>query len=156
MVYARGRCHRPGGQSGLTLLEILVVILVIAVLAAIAIPRVMPSKRGAKEAALVADLHKLRTAITLFQAHTGTYPQTLTDLIAVTPPATGLDDQGDLVSIMPETYKGPYLVTPDGGLPHDPITGAADWLYVTTPPDVGRVCSAASGTTLDYVPYSDL
>ncbi len=143
-------------RTGLTLIEVLVVIVVIAVLAAIAIPRVMPSKRGAKEAALKADLQKLRTAVALFQAHTGAYPQVLPDVVSPVPPATGLDEQGSAVSIPPEAYQGPYLVAPGGGLVCDPITGAADWVYLTTPPDVGRVQSGAVGATLEQVPYSDL
>lgn len=152
----KGAVSRRRGSAGLTLIEILVVIVVIAVLAIIAIPRVVPSKRAAKEAALMADLRQLRTAIGLFHAHTGTYPAQLSDLVAVVPPANGLADDGSSLPVPAGSYKGPYLVTPDGGVTPDPITGAADWTYSTAPPAVGAVHSSAPGTTLDGTPYASL
>jgi len=132
----------------------MVVIAVIAVLAIIAIPRIMPSKRGAKEAALIADLNRLRGAISLFHAQTGVYPAQLSDLVAIVPPANGVDEAGNSISIPAGSYKGPYLVTPDGSIVRDPITGAADWNYVTAVPNVGTVHSSAPGTALDGTPYS--
>ncbi|MFQ6130686.1 MAG: prepilin-type N-terminal cleavage/methylation domain-containing protein [Armatimonadota bacterium] len=155
----RQRTRIPAPQrsaQGLTLIEILVVIVVVAVLAAIVIPRIMPSKRGAKESALKADLQRLRTAVAMFHAHTGTYPAQLSDIVAPTAPATGLDEDGNSAPIPTDSYQGPYLVTPDGGIVPDPITGAADWVYSTTPPNVGAVHSSAAGDSLDGSPYSTL
>lgn len=144
---------RRTAAQGFTLIEILLVVAVIAVLAVIVIPRVTPSLRESKESALKADLHQLRMAIELFHAHTGAYPATLDDLVTTTPPVAGVDELGQPRVITPSDYRGPY-VDPYEGVPHDPITGAPDWAYSTTPPTVGEVRSSANGSTVDGIPYS--
>ena len=103
--------------SGFTLVEVLIVILVIAVLAAIVIPRLLGAGRRAREASLRATLKELRDSVALFQGDCGVYPHSLSHIMATTRPS--YTNPGD--------YRGPYLTTPDGNLPIDPITGAADW-----------------------------
>lgn len=148
------RAALPVRARGFTLIEILLVIAVIAVLAVIVIPRVMPSLRESKEAALRAELHQIRMAIELFHAHTGAYPASLADLVVTTAPTVGLDDLGHPRSITAADYRGPY-VDPYEGVPHDPITGTGNWSYSTTAPTVGDVRSSATGQTIDGKPYSD-
>ena len=71
----------------------------------------------------------------------------------IDPPAQGVGQDGKtLADIEPADWQGPYLDTPNGNLPNDPITGNPDWVYdVTTP---GLVHSAGEGTGLDGTLYS--
>ena len=136
------------GSRGFTLIEMLIVIVVIAILALIVIPRLLGAGRKAKEATLKGDLHSLRNAIQQFEADLGDYPAALTDLVATTAPS-GTGGQG--LDLDPAGYQGPYLRTPDGGLPLDPFTQAADWTYDGP---TGAVHSASSLTALNGDAYS--
>ena len=139
------------GRKGFTLIEVLIVIVVIAILAAIVVPRLLGAGREAREASLRAHLQELRNALGLFQAQCGDYPAALTDLMATTCPAAGAAG----VVLNPADFRGPYMTTPSGELPNNPITGAnvvgTDWLYAN--PASGAV-SAAAGTAVDGTDYS--
>jgi len=134
------------GRKGFTLIEVLIVIVVIAILAAIVVPRLLGAGREAREASLRAHLQELRNAVGLFQAQCGDYPAQLADLMATSAPATGANG----VDINTADWKGPYLTTPGGGLPENPITGAVDWDYVGTDGSV----HAPAGTAVDGSDYS--
>jgi general secretion pathway protein G len=128
-------------QAGFTLVELLIVVIILAVLAAIIVPQFSSATIDAKEAALDANLARMRSAIELFQAqHGGNYPGRLATTGASCPgggsPGTGTagsaqafmdhmlmysDADGRTCSIGDVTFKyGPYLRK---GLPHDSITG---------------------------------
>ncbi|MGQ9454324.1 MAG: prepilin-type N-terminal cleavage/methylation domain-containing protein [Armatimonadota bacterium] len=143
------KLFRKARRRGFTLVELLVVIVVLAVLAAIVLPKFMDSSRRSKESALRSDLKLLRNAIGLFFTDTGTYPKQLSDLAATSAPAQGLDSSGSDVNINPADWHGPYLQE----IPNDPISGAP-FTYSTTPPNVGKVTSSATGNGLDGTPYS--
>lgn len=132
------------------------VILVIAILALIVLPRIMGAGRRAKESALRSDLRRIRTALTLCKAHTGLHPAQISDLARATAPATGVADDGSSESLDASMWHGPYVSNPDGRMVDDPLTGAVDWDYSTSPPRVGEVHSSATGSTLDGIPYGDL
>jgi general secretion pathway protein G len=136
------------GSRGFTLIEMLIVIVVIAILALIVIPRLLGAGRKAKEATLKGDLHSLRNAIQQFEADLGDYPATLAQLVATTKP-TGNGGSG--ISLDSNGYQGPYLRTPDGGLPVDPFTGTNTWTYTAT---TGEVHSASTLSALDATSYS--
>ena len=139
-------------RRGFTLIEMLIVVVVIAVIAAIVVPRLLGAGRKSKEAALKSQLQQLRSAIQRFEADCGAYPAALTDIMATSAPASGLDQNGNTVTINPADYMGPYLTTPDGKLPVDPVTGSADWTYnVTTP---GFIHPSATGVGLDGTAYN--
>ena len=137
-------------RKGFTLIEVLIVIVVIAILAAIVVPRLLGAGREAREASLRAHLQEIRNALGLFQAQCGDYPAALVDIMATTAPATG----GNGVVINANDFRGPYLTTPDGGLPKNPISGAnvegTDWTYTAT---TGAV-KAKTGTAVDGTDYS--
>src|SRR5919197_629586 len=62
-------------HAGFTLVELLIVVIIIAVLAAIIVPQFSSATIDAQEAALDANLARMRSAIELFQAqHGGKYP----------------------------------------------------------------------------------
>lgn len=145
-------CHRD--TRGFTLIEILIVTVVIAIMAAIVLPRFMGSSRQAREAALRSNLQEMRLAIRLFEGTYGGHPCRLNHLMADHAPGhCHADGDGHRIEILPSTpWEGPYLTTPDGRLPKDPITGKADWTYSKT---TGEVRSSASGTALDGTAYSD-
>lgn len=146
--------YRHQARKGFTLIEVLIVIVVVAVLAAIVVPRLLGAGREAKEAALRAQLQHLRKAIGLFESHYGGQPHALSDLMADKVPGhCHAASDGSKIDIDSDTeWLGPYLTTPDGQLPVDPITGQADWTYSK---NTGEVRSRASGTALDGTPYSE-
>ncbi len=157
-------------RSGFTLIEILIVVSIIAIMALFVIRHFQNSNRQARDATLVDNLQAIRASIEQFQADTGAYPNSLTDLIA-TPsniPQTGEDGLGGTGILIPSgSYNGPYLVNPGGidgtGLPMNPYAGNIDgsitddlplnWtynqgiVYATTP---------TSGSTVDGIPYQRL
>ena len=136
-------------HKGFTLIEMLIVIVVIAILALIVIPRLLGAGRKAKEATLKGDLHQLRNAIQQFEADCGDYPLAIADL--QTQPAAG-SAGGTGVALDVNGWQGPYLRTPDGGLPKDPFTNAADWTYVGAS---GDVHSSSTLTAINGENYSD-
>ena len=135
-------------SRGFTLIEMLIVIVVISILAMIVIPRLLGAGRKAKESALRGDLQQLRNAIQQFEADCGDFPAALGDLMAS--PAAG-SNGGNGIALDVGAWKGPYLRTPDGNLPLDPFTAAADWDYTATS---GDVHSHSALTALDGTAYS--
>ena len=145
--------HRPRSrQGGFTLIEVLIVIVVIAVLAAIVVPRLLGAGRASKESSLRAHLKEVRDAVALFQAHCGPYPGDLQDICE--PTFANVTDPANGITFGEADWQGPYLTTPDGNLPSNPVTGGnaegTDWLYDAP---TGSV-SAAAGTSLDGGDYS--
>jgi general secretion pathway protein G len=140
-------------RRGFTLVELLVVIVVLAVLAAIVLPKFMNSSRRSKESALKSDLKVLRNAVSLFNADTGVFPKTLSDLSSTTAPtaatAKGVDSTGTETSYSPGDWHGPYIQD----LPKDPISGS-DYSYSTASGSVGKVSSSATGNGLDGTAYN--
>jgi general secretion pathway protein G len=134
-------------HRGFTLIEMLIVIVVIAILALIVIPRLLGAGRKAKEATLRGDLHQLRNAIQQFEADCGDYPANIDQLQTV--PSGGNGGTGIALDVA--GWQGPYLRTPDGGLPKDPFTTAADWEYTGA---TGHVRSASTLTAINGEAYN--
>ena len=141
-------------QAGFTLVELLIVVIILAVLAAIIVPQFSSATIDAKEAALDANLARMRSAIELFQAqHAGIYPGSVATSGGTCPAGgtagTGTansaqafldhmlmysDATGKTCSVGDTTFKyGPYVRK---GIPHDSITGkgsvAADIVVTST------------------------
>lgn len=119
--------------AGFTLIELLVVMAIIATLLTIAVPRYFGSVDHSKEVALKQSLNVMRDALDKFYGDTGTYPETLDDLV---------------------TKK--YLRK----IPVDPITDSVTTWQIISPPDgklsgVYNIKSGASGTARDSSNYQD-
>lgn len=115
---------------GFTLIELLVVLSIIALLLSIAAPRYFQHVERTKEAVLRDDLSTMREALDQYHADTGTWPQSLQDLV----------DRRYMRAV-----------------PKDPITDKQD-TWITAPPageDSGiyDIHSGAPGTGLDGQPY---
>jgi prepilin-type N-terminal cleavage/methylation domain-containing protein len=143
------RADSKSPTNAFTLVELLIVIIVIAILAGIAIPKFINAGERSKEGALRADIKLVTNAVQEFYNDTGVWPATLTDIVASTAPANGLDSGGNAKSINASSYHGPYLVS----LPLDSVSGVA-FNYGTASPAVGQVWSSASGNDLDGNPFS--
>ncbi len=154
--------------AGLVVSALFMFILPISAL--IVTPRMVGASRKAKESSLKGNLMELRNGLAQFQADTGSYPNSLTDLVDTqnNPPTTGEDGAGGTgVKIPAGSYKGPYLATMGGidnsGIPINPFapipTGTlstdlpANWNY-----SQGLVHPAVptTGCTLDGIPYQQL
>jgi general secretion pathway protein G len=68
-------------QRGFTLIELLVVLAIIGTLLSLALPRYNASVDKSKEAVLRQNIATLRYAIDKYHGDTGTYPQSLEDLV---------------------------------------------------------------------------
>ena len=124
---------RPTGR-GFTLIELLVVLAIVALLSTLAMPRYFQSIDVAKETVLTDNLHTTRETIDKFYSDTGSYPESLEELV-----------------------QKKYL----HALPVDPITqSSVTWLLIAPEPgDKGKVCdlkSGALGVTHTGVPYAEL
>lgn len=137
------KAGRKRGKSGFTLVELLVVIVVLAVLAAIVLPKFMNSSTRSKESALKSDLKLARNAISMFQADTGKYPNSLADLAESD--VTKVKVAGG-AAVTASDWHGPYLEA----MMSDPISGSAFTFDSAT----GKVTSSASGNGLDATAYS--
>lgn len=129
----RTKTSKRFGKSGFTLIELLVVMAIIATLLTIAVPRYFTSVDHSKEVALKQSLNVMRDALDKFYGDTGTYPETLEDLVAKK-----------------------YL----RAVPVDPITDSATTWQLIPPPDgkltgVYDVKSGGSGMARDGSTYHD-
>ncbi len=98
-------------REGFTLVEILVVVTIIVILATLVGVRVIPRLGEAKQAKAVADIARLKTALSLYRLDTGMYPTQEQGLQALVACPT--------VEPIPAKYQaGGYL---EGGqVPSDP------------------------------------
>ena len=141
-------------RAGFTLVELLIVVIIIAVLAAIIVPQFSSSTIDAKEAALDANLARVRSAIELFHAqHANIYPGAV-DTTGATCPSGGTagtgtansaqalidhmllysDANGKTCTVGDTTFRyGPYFRK---GFPNDSVSGkgsiAADITVTST------------------------
>ena len=66
-------------KKGFTLVELVVVIAILGILAGIAIPRFMDATASAKGSKIVADLRTIDSAVSMYYAKTGNYPDLTAD-----------------------------------------------------------------------------
>ncbi len=138
-------------QWGFTLIEMLIVITVIAILAMLVVPRMLAAKRHAKEVQLAGNLKQVRDAIERFEATTGAWPPSLTDIVAASGAAVSADLDGSGGYVDRTAYDGPYIIAINGGLPLDPFTEVTDWNYDNV---TGAVHSSSTLSGLDGSDYN--
>ena len=87
--------NKKARRNGFTLIELVIVIAVLGILAGLAIPRFLNSRAQAEGAKLLGDLRTIDSAISIYQAKTGSYPENLNALVtekylaAIPSPPTG-------------------------------------------------------------------
>ncbi len=120
-------------KRGFTLIELLVTLTIISLLLTIVAPRYFNSITKAEEAVLKQDLTLMRDVLDKYHADTGSYPDTLEDLISKK-----------------------YLRK----IPVDPVTKSeTTWIFIP-PASTGKgvifdIKSGAPGNSRDGTPYSD-
>ena len=126
------RVHRS--ERGFTLVELMVVVAVIGVLCTIAIPLYTNVQARARLAQAQADSRTLASAISIYGAHMGRIPSTLTQLTTVSTNAQG-DSAGPFVASVPIAPGGwaSYSYTPNLSAGTFTITTSGDGTSVSVP-----------------------
>ncbi|MFA6178720.1 MAG: prepilin-type N-terminal cleavage/methylation domain-containing protein [Candidatus Methylopumilus sp.] len=123
---------RPG--KGFTLIEVLVVMVIIATLLSLVAPRYFETVERSKESTLKHDLIIMRDAIDKYYSDTGTYPDSMEDMV-----------------------QRKYL----RAVPEDPVTGRTDTWVFSPPVDINirgaiyDIHSGAEGIASDGTNYAD-
>jgi general secretion pathway protein G len=73
--------HMRARRKAFTLIELLVVLAIVALLLTLAMPRFIPSVDRTKETILAENLRNTRAVIDQFHADTGSYPESLEQLV---------------------------------------------------------------------------
>jgi general secretion pathway protein G len=124
----RRRPIRRQQASGFTLIELLLVMVILAILAAVIVPKFTGRTNQAKVSAATTDISNLKTTISAFEVDTGSYPQSLNDL--VTNPGNITGWHGPYIEKLPNDPWGhPYIYHPPGG------EGGSDFQVLSAGPD---------------------
>jgi len=123
---------RPVYRKGFTLIELLVVIAIIGILASVVMASLNSARTKAKDAARIAEVKQLKTALELYYLDNGHYP------------VVGADGSGYPISYLSTHLTSSYIPT----VPNDPdLASGIGWSYVRGPADAYglRVYTEADG-----------
>ncbi|MGZ8252161.1 MAG: prepilin-type N-terminal cleavage/methylation domain-containing protein, partial [Methylophilaceae bacterium] len=109
---------RPG--KGFTLIEVLVVMVIIATLLSLVAPRYFETVERSKESTLKHDLIIMRDAIDKYYSDTGTYPDSMEDMVQRNPKKDGdpvKDANGRPIALTSHTLNPVPCIIGGKGLP---------------------------------------